>query len=199
MHLFHSTIIFIILFHYVFFDYRYSFNVTFSGQNGNCYISQFKQSDCINPYKDVTGFEIEPYETYCTINFHTESTHKCYNITIEVGNMAGVNTVHWFYEPFHQVPLVIESSKHVQKGQISHAQSRTLSQIQNTFGTLFLHWIHHLTMSHWENHQKLTSQYQMTSNLVNIRSKWNRSTIIKSSWPRLLSAPYLSYPIHQTL
>ncbi|XP_066916818.1 uncharacterized protein [Clytia hemisphaerica] len=109
---------------------RYSFNVTFSGQNGNCYISQFKQSDCINPYKDVTGFEIEPYETYCTINFHTESTHKCYNITIEVGNMAGVNTVHWFYEPFHQVPLVIESVKHVQKGQISHASIK--NPIPNT-------------------------------------------------------------------
>ena len=111
----------------------YYFKINWFGEDGNCSILSFTESDCIGSSKGIS-FKVDQYSTYCTVSFQTAPEYKCYKLEAVISNIAGSISTVWNYQPFEYIPLTIHSVNHIQRNQTYKAS------IDNPLPNTTYHW-----------------------------------------------------------
>jgi len=90
------------------FSTDYTLRITWAGEGGGCYIKRLVVTNCGDDSSRVSP-SILLLANECQVTFKTDANYKCYAMQASVYNIAASEEVVWNYEPFSQVPVIIEA------------------------------------------------------------------------------------------
>ena len=181
----------------------YSFTLSWFGEDGNCSIITFTESDCISAPTAVES-KIDQYSTYCVVSFETPTDYRCYNLQAVVSNIAGSSPRVWRYQPFEYIPLTFNSVNFIQRNQASKASIG--HPLPNTTYNWFLVLISQPSLYNITLGESSSITYTIPNDIdfgeyaIQVNSLYQiDTTIFKTAMNNLLILPNTSNALNSTL